>query len=450
MSSGAMFLLFLVVSFLCQEAGVSAQEASADRRSAPESVPVAEPRPVQDLKGVLSVTYVNNPALRAARSELKATREKLSQALSGWQPTISADGHVTYSDVDGSNFGGGGNTTAKGMSLSLNQPLFSGGRTLAQTKAAKYTIQAQAAFLAAKEQDILLEAVTAYMDVLKDAALLDLSENNKDVIARQLEATQDRFEVGELTKTDVAQAEARLARAESNTIGARGDLNASKARFASVTGLEPWTLEQPLVVLPIPETLEEATSVADQSNPAILFALNAHRAAEEDIDNVFGELLPNLDLFSSWSKTWDPSPGLIDKQVSQEVGVSASIPLYSGGAVRSRVRQAQHIANQKFIEVADARRQTREAVVSGWEKLQAARGEIRSRQAQVKASKVAQEGVHAEAELGSRTVLDSLDSDQELLDAQVALVTAQRNETVAEFSFLSKLGGLTARTLLLE
>ncbi|MCB1562390.1 MAG: TolC family outer membrane protein [Alphaproteobacteria bacterium] len=400
----------------------------------------------QDLRHVLGRTYTNNPSLKAARAELKAVEEKLSQALSGWRPTVSADGSVSVTDVEGSSFGGDG-STPKDISLSLNQPLFRGGRTLAQTKAARHTIEAQTALVAAEEQDVLLEAATAYMDVLRDGALLELSGNNREVIARQLEATRYRFEVGELTKTDVSQAEARLARSESEKIKTRGDLQASKARMVQITDVVPEALEQPSLVLPVPGTLDEALAVADTKSPLVIAALSGHRAAEEDVDGIFGELLPELEFFGSWNRTYDPSPGVTDEQTTELVGVSAHIPLYQAGAVRSRVREAKHRANQRFMEIQEAKRQVRESVVSAWEALEAARAEIEARQAQVEASRTAQEGVHAEAEFGSRTVLDSLDADQEFLDAQVALVTAERNKIVAEFTLLSKLGALTPEVL---
>lgn len=414
--------------------------ASASTLSEPESAPT------QDLRHVLGQTYERNPSLAAARAELKAVEEKLSQALSGWRPTIAADGSISVTDVEGSNFGGDG-STPKDVSLSLNQPLFRGGRTVAQTKAARHTIQAQAALVAAQEQDVLLEAATAYMDVLRDSALLELSGNNREVIARQLEATRYRFEVGELTKTDVSQAEARLARSESQKIKTHGDLQASKARMVHITDVTPERLEQPALALPVPGTLDEALAVAEAQSPLVIAALSGHRAAEEDVDGVFGELLPELEFFGSWNRTYDPSPGVIDEQTTELVGISAHIPLYQAGAVRSRVREAKHRANQRFMEIQDAKRQVRESVVSAWESLQAARAEIEARQAQVEASRTAQEGVHAEAEFGSRTVLDSLDADQEFLDAQVALVTAGRNKIVAEFTLLSKLGALTPEVL---
>lgn len=400
-----------------------------------------------DMQFALRHAYRNNPVLIAARSELKATHELLPQAYAGWKPTISSEASLTNTEIDGSNFGGGDGSTARDLVLSLDQPLWRGGRTFAQTAAARHTIRAQGAALRSTEQSVLLDAAAAYMDVVRDQALLDLSLGNQDVIAKQLEATQDRFDVGEITITDVSQAKARLARAESDVITARGDLHSSYAVFEELIGLTPKRLAGPDMALTLPESLDEAVLVAEQSNPRILAAFHSHKASEEDVDDVFGELLPEIGAFGSWNKTYDPSPGLIDEQTTKSIGLSASIPLYQAGAVRSRVRQAKHTANQRYIEILDVKRQVRQEVISAWSDWRAAQSEINSRSAQVEASQVAQEGVRAEATVGSRTVLDTLDADQELLDAQVALVTARRNEVVARFTLLSTLGLLSPQTL---
>lgn len=398
------------------------------------------------LQAVLHHTYLNNPSLKAVRAGLEAKRELLPQAFAGWKPTVLSEANLTASDVDGSNFGGGDGSTSKDVGVSLDQPLFRGGRTFAGISAARHTIQAQEEFLRAHEQDVLLAATTAYMDVLRDQGLVDLSLGTRNVISKELEVTQDRFEVGELTKTDVSQARARLARANSDVITARGNLNSSTAVFEEIVGLPSKDLVSPVLNLSLPSNLDEAIAQADETSPVILSAIHTHRSSEEGVDQVFGELLPEIGLFSSWNKTFDPSPGLIEEQTTKLIGISASIPLYQAGAVRSRVREAKKTANQKYMEVLEIKREVRQNVVGAWADWQAAQAEIRSRKVQIEASTVAQEGVRHEMEFGSRTVLDALDADQELLDAQVALLTAQRNEVVAKFSLLSTLGLLAPQT----
>ncbi len=417
-----------------------------------EEKPKAYQKPKQTLEAVLHKAYLGNPTIRAARMELRATHEQLPQAMAGWKPSVSADASITSSDLEGSNFGGSGSgggdgSTAKDVAVSVSQPLYRGGQTVSEMAAARYTIRARTQALKAIEQNILLEAVTAFMDVLRDQALFDLSWNNREVIARQLEATQNRFEVGELTRTDVSQAEARLAKADADAVTARGDLRSVQAVFEQVVGMPAGDLQEPGVMLDLPDHYSEILDLAEQHNPDVLAATYAHKASEEDVDDVFGELLPEISLSGSWNRTLDPTPGLIEEQTAKTIGLSASIPLYQAGAVRSRVRQAKQTANQRYIQILEARRQARQEAIRNWESLDVARAEIRSREAQVRAQKVAQEGVRAETEVGQRTILDALDADQELLDAEAALVSAQRNEVVALFSLATTLGLLTPERL---
>ncbi len=412
--------------------------------SAPLFAQAAAHTDALNLSAALERTYVHNPTLRAARSRLMAVQEQLPQALAGWRPTLSGELGISNGRVDS------GNTndflTREG-SLALSQPLYKGGSTFAQVKAARATIRAQEEQLRALEQDILLNAVVAYVDVVRDQALLNLSRNNRNVIERQREATQDRFDVGELTLTDVSQAEARLARANSEVTAAKGDLKASKAVFEQVIGAPAQKLVRPRFTLSTPNDSQEAVMLGDSSSPAILATEFSYESSQNDIDNAFGDLLPDIDIVGALSKSFDPSPGLVDETTSRSIGVLMTIPLYQAGATRSRVREAKHTANQRYIEVLEAKRLVRQQIVTAWETLAAAQAEIISRRAQVKASEVAQEGVHAEAEIGVRTVLDSLNADQELLDAQVALVTAQRNELVAQFALAAILGNLSPETL---
>lgn len=399
------------------------------------------------LKDALRTAYLNNPTLQAARTELLGTHELLPQAHAGWKPALAANSDITVSENDGSNFGTATGSTSKTLEFTLDQPLYRGGRTVAQSTGAEYQIEAQKALVTSAEQDVLLDAATAYMDVLRDQGLVTLSENNYDVISRQLDATRERFEVGELTRTDVSQAEARLADAESQVISANSDLRSSLAVFHRVIGLKATHLVQPDILFDYSDKLQDVIDVAQQNSPDVKAAIYFHKASEEGIDDVFGELLPVLGLFASWNRTRDPQPGLIDEQTTKTIGLAASMPLYAAGSIRSRVRQAKHEANQSYLQILEARRLAEEETISNWETWHAAQAEIVSRQAQVAAAKVAREGVHIEAELGTRTILDSLDADQELLDAEISLITARRNEIVSIFALSATLGLLTPEML---
>ena len=286
----------------------------------------------------------------------------------------------------------------------------------------------------------------AYLDVLRDDALLKLATNNRTVIDRQFDATSKRFEVGELTRTDVAQAEARRARADSGVITAQAAVRSSRATFERIIGYQPENLGFPLDKLEIPATLDGVTSYAETWNPLVRAAQYAHKAAESDVNSQYGNLLPQVALSGDLTKAYDPS-GSIEDSDSAAIGVVASFPLYEAGATRSRVRESKKSAQQRYAQILEAKRQAREQSITAWENLQASRGEVESRLAQVEASEVARFGVKQEADLGARTILDTLDADQEVLDAQVALVTASRNDVVALYTLAAAMGILNPKTL---
>lgn len=435
----------LTLAFL---ATVFSVPAFAQTKAIDPSLPAAiaeEKAPEQNLFDALRWSYDNNPTILAARAELLAVQERLPQAQAGWKPSADASADVTKSWVDSS--GSGDGSTEKNMELSATQPVYRGGRTVAGTDSARNAIMAQRAFLKATEQDVLLQVVTAYMDVIRDQSLYDLAVNNKDVIARQLDASKSRYEVGDITRTDVSQSEARLAQSEANRVDALGNLRSSLAVYQRVTGLPPGDLSFPEMTLPIPKTLDEAVEMAENYNPLVLAADYLRHSAEKDIDTVFGELLPEIGVLGSYRHTIDPSPGTSGDQTVSAIGIVATVPLYEAGSTRSRVRAAKNVAQQRRIEVDEAVRLARQQTVSSWEDLLASRAEILSRKAQVEASRIARDGVHKEAELGTRTILDALDADQELLDAESALVTAQRNEIVADFTLAATLGLMTPETL---
>ncbi|HRC27243.1 MAG TPA: TolC family protein, partial [Alphaproteobacteria bacterium] len=268
-------------------------------------------------------------------------------------------------------------------------------------------------------------------------ALVDLSQKNQEVIARQLKATKARFDVGDVTRTDMAQAQARLAQAQAGLVAARGALRASRATFLQITGQTPESIKKPDVALDLPESLDAAQAMAETASPAIQAARYDYRASDDDKDAVRGELLPQVAAFGSVTRAWEALEG---DGTASAVGVRASMPLYEGGAVRARLRAAGHTADRRNMDLVAVRRLAQEEILTAWENLQTARAEIAARRAQVEASTLAREGVHQEADVGARTVLDALDADQEALDAQVALVVAERDEIVAQFALAAALG----------
>ncbi len=383
--------------------------------------------------------YLSNPTLRAARAEVKAAFEKKPQAAAYWQPDVSAAVDVTYKGIK-TDPGESEGALEKSASVALVQPLYRGGRTLAGVRGANAEVDAQLAILASTERLILFRTAQAYMDVLSAQANVGVNERNRDVIARQLRAAQDRFRLGDITRTDVSQSEFRLAQAEADLTTANGNLRAARAVFEQLVGRLPERLVLPRSTFQFPAQVDEAVKMAETQNSDVLMAEALRVAAEQNVKVALGALLPEIALKAGGSLTRDPVGLGYDDARAGQVGVSLSVPLYQGGALKSTVRQAKYTANQKFMNVLEARRAAREDAVRAWEGLAAARAEMTSREAQVRAAEVAQAGVHEEADVGERTILDALDADQAVRDAQIALINAKRNEIVAEYALASAIG----------
>jgi len=393
--------------------------------------------------------YANNPSLLAQRARLRVINERVSQALGNWRPTLNLEtdtGKAVIVNRELTDTDRRQQRDPTIASLSIVQPIYRGGRTLAQTRQAENQVRAERARLWSQEQVIFLSTATSFMDVLRDQAVLQLTLSNEQRLTRQLEATQDRFRVGEITRTDVFQAEARLARATADRIDAEGGLEASRATYRNVVGEVPGQLERPAVPLDLPGDLLEAIDSASTNNPNVISSEFDTEAARDTIDLVRGELLPVLQLEGRATRSLETSSE--DSHVDNyEATLNLNVPLYQQGIVYSRLRAAKQnvIQNRRLLD--QERRDAVEAATRGWNDLQSARAQVNSFQKQVEANEVALEGVEREASVGARTVLDILDAEQELLDSQVSLVRAQRDELVAIYQLKTALGELTARRL---
>ncbi len=401
------------------------------------------------LERALISAYQHNPNLLAARAELRAVDESVPQALSGWRPNISAGAEIgkSRSLTESGFFSAKENRNPRTLTIvEVEQPIFRGFRTLSETREAENRVRAQRAVLMSTEQNVLEAAATAYMDVLRDQAVLELNINNVQVLERQLQATRDRFSVGEVTRTDVAQAEARLSRARADRVTAEGDLESSRAAYENIIGEKPGKLSVPPALVNLPKAYRDAARLASNQNPDVITAKFVERAARDGVNVVGGELLPTVTLNGRIARSRDTNVrgGRSD---SDTIGARVSIPLYQSGAVTSRLRQAKQVVSQRRMQIAAARRNAIEEVTRAWEGLQTSRAEIRAFTTEVEANQIALEGVKEEASAGLRTVLDTLDAEQELLDAQVSLVTVRRNEVVAGFRLLTAIGRLTAEDL---
>ena len=404
----------------------------------------------QNLDEALAAAYQNNPTLNAQRARLRATNEQVPQALSGYRPTLRAFSEVGRTYQNSRNQTSLANEDnallARSYGATLEQPLFRGGQTAAATRGAENTVRAERSRLESIEQTVLLDATTAYSDVYRDQAVLELTIRNEQRLARQLEATRDRFQVGEVTRTDVSQAEARLARATSERIGAEGDLAASRAVFSNVIGIAPALLPRPPLPQALPMSLAAATDIAIGNNPDVTTAEFRERSAIDSVDQVRGELSPTLSLIGRLQRQEDISRSN-SRFDSAEALVSLNFPLYQAGTVFSRLRERKQLVVEQRRLLEQSQRDAVEEATRAWNALETASAEIGSFSKQVEANRIALDGVEKEAEVGARTVLDVLDAQQELLNSQVSLVRAERDQVVAAFQLKASVGVLTARQL---
>ena len=403
---------------------------------------VVAPLKAETLFEALATAYATSPSLQAARAAVRSSDEGVPQALAGWRPTVSLNSSVGLQKSK-TNITSEQDLVPRTYSADLSQSLYAGGRTVASTAQAKSNVLLARAQLKSAEQNVLSTGVTAFLDVLRDQARVQLTINNEIVLQRQLEATRDRFEVGEVTRTDVAQAEARLSGVVANRVDAEGDLASSRASYRQIFGVMPEAL-QPAPPLPnLPVTEAEALAIAEAENPSIAVALQQEAVAHHGVDDAKGRLLPTVDLTGRARRTDESSTENSDSQ-SYSVIASISIPLYQAGSVHALVRQSKELLNQRRIEVEEKRREVIEAASQAWARMTTTRSQISARIEAIRANEIALEGVRQEAEVGSRTTLDVLDAEQELLDSRVALVIAERDEYVAGYQLLATIGRLTA------
>jgi len=403
----------------------------------------------QTLNDALAAAYLGNPTLERDRANLRARDESVPQALSGWRPSVTTFGEVGKRSIDDNSrtaIRGNDDLTPESVGVSITQPLFRGGRTVAQTRSAENTVRSARAQLLSSEQRVLFDASEAFLDVYRDQAVLELQIQNEQRLARQLEAARDRFQVGEVTRTDVFQAEARLADATAERVAAEGNLDSSRARYRNVVGEMPGNLKRPEFPKDIPADLEETIATALDRDPDLLSAEYAEKAALDDIDDTRGELLPQINLIGRAERDRE-SARQGARFNTYEALVRMDMPLYQSGAVYSRLRQDKQLAAAARRDIDRFRRNAIQRATQAWTDFETAQAQIRSFTKSVEANTVALEGVQNEALVGARTVLDVLDAENELLNSQVGLVRARRDEGVAVFELLLATGELTAQRL---
>jgi len=420
------------------------------------------------LNDALGLAYETNPNLDASRAGLRATDENVAKANAGWRPTVNINGQYGYereqfgdisatdptTGVTGLVQPGGAITDhpLQGQ-LTVTQPLFRGGKTIAEVGRAKALVRQGRAQLIDSEQQTLLNGVTAYMNVVRDTATVKLRENNVAVLQKQLDATSKQFQVGELTKTDVSQSQARLAGAQAQLTLARGQLASDRAVFEQVIGRPAEALEEQPALPKLPATEEEAAATGSKNNPIVVGARDAERAADLAVDDALGSLSPQIGIQGQYQYQQSSAGAQFGQPGNAHVTTvyaQVTVPIYQGGSEYADIRQAKELHSQSQLQVVAADRQVQADVQSAWNTYVAAKAAIASNQAQVDADQIAYEGVKKEQEVGGRTILDVLNAQQELLNAQVSVVSSTRDAYVAAYQVLQSMGQLTARYLKLN
>ncbi|MEM7427871.1 MAG: TolC family outer membrane protein [Pseudomonadota bacterium] len=399
----------------------------------------------ESLVDALKAAYRTNPALKAEQARQRATDEQVPQAKAGMRPNViaNADAGVRWNRQTP---GPEGKTNPASVGITLTQPVFDGFRTKYAVGEAQANVEAGRQNLLAVEQQILLEAATAYMDALRDSSIVKLRRRNIRFLQQQLAATLDREAAGEITRTDLAQARSRLALAHSEAAQAELRLAESGAVYKRVTGSHPKRLKHPKLSRRVPKSLKSALRIASRLNPAILAAAYTEDAARQATGVAKSALLPQLNFEARAAHSEAPS-STVSSNSEAQIGFRLSVPLYQGGRVHSQVRQSKQIEQQRRFQVQLAQRQVHQIVEQAWAALLTATKVSRSASVQVRQARTALEGVKEEAGVGARTTLDILDAESELVLARITLAAARRDRIVAGYQLVAAIGKMTAAGL---
>src|ERR1700730_14121889 len=418
------------------------------------------PRPAlaDTIEAALVRAYQNNLQLNSQRAQVRSTDENVPQALSGYRPRVAITASAGYQYTD-TNTTAGGTSTAivrtethgvnapRSVGATISQTLFNGQQTATKTRAAESQVSGAREGLRVLEQTVLLSAATIYMDYLRDAAILEVQRSNTRVLEQTLKQTQDRFNVGEVTRTDVAQSEAQLAAGKTQELTAEANLTTTRGNFRRIIGNEPSQLAPGSPVDRfLPATLTASVDLSLVENPNVTAAMFGIDVNYLQVKINEGALLPTVSLQASVQQSYEQT-----QTIFRSFGASAvaqlSVPVYQGGAEYSLIRQSKETLAQQRLVLEQTRDQTRANTVTAWGQLVAGKAQVASAQSQVTASEIALNGVREEAKAGQRTTLDVLNAQQALVNARVALVTAQHDRVVASYSVLNSVGRLSPQVL---
>jgi outer membrane protein len=419
------------------------------------------PLAAETIETALAKAYQNNPQLNAQRAIVREADEGVPEALSGYRPTISANASIgrEYTDIaeefpplpptlpNGLSFEAKGLTTPRAVGLSGTETLFNGQRTANNVRKAESQVSQARETLRMLEESVLLAAATVYMDVSRDTANLQVQQNNVRVLERTLQDTRNRFQAGQVTETDVVQAEAQLAAGQATLHAAESTLMTTRANYRRIIGVEPTNLQPAAPVDRLaPSTLNAAVALGIQQNPSVTASLYGVDVAQLQVKIAEGALWPTLTGQYSIQDQYDPEL-LTTKQFTNSVTLNLSVPIYQGGAEYSAIRLNKETVDQERLTVDQVRDQTRADVVQAWGQLQAAKAEVEATMRENDAAAKALTDVRNEALAGQRTTQDVLNAEQFLVNARQSLIVAQHDRVVASYSLLSAVGRLSVQEL---
>ncbi|HEV2504373.1 MAG TPA: TolC family outer membrane protein [Mesorhizobium sp.] len=407
----------------------------------------------ETILGALSKAYQNNSTLNSSRAGVRVTDEGVAIAKSGWRPTITGSAAIDYSSTRGNN---AGRLTTGNFGVQINQTLFDGFQTKNNVASAEAQVRASVEGLNNQQNATLFAAAQAYMNVIHDRQVAKLTEQNLKFLTEQVRAARSRFEVGEGTRTDVAQAEAQRSTAQAQVSAAQAQALASAGVYRQIVGDQPGKLKAPSPLGKLlPSSIENAIAAANNENPAILANQHLVDASGFGVKAAEGALLPQLSASAGVSRNYrDASPGSIlspdGSSTSANVGATLTVPIYSGGRTAATVRQQKERLGQARIEVDVARDQVRNAVVAAWTAYQAARENVDANRASIAAAQLALNGVIEERNVGQQTTLDVLNAQNVVISAQINLAASERDVVIASYGILQAMGRLTVDRLGLQ
>lgn len=402
------------------------------------------PAHAESLADAMRAAYKKNPTLQADRARQRGTDELVPSAKSGWRPTITAGATAQREWSDTSVTDKSANSSLN-LNIQLSQPVFRGFKTVEGIKSAKANVEAGRQQLLAAEQSVLFQVASAYLAVVRDRKILSIRQQNVKNLQKQAKAAAARFEVGEVTRTDVSQSRARVSGAEGDVASARANLENSNASYVAAVGQKPGKLKYSRLGK-VPASLASALSKAQEINPNILAASWVFDASQHDVKVAKGDLLPELNLRATGSYTIHPRYGVGHSESGVIQGV-LTVPIYQSGREYAAIREAKQRASQRQIQIVEATREVRRQVTAAWYTLVSSAQSISSAKSQVAAAVLALDGINQEYLVGSRTTIDVLNAEQEVLSAKLGLVNAEYAQMISNYQLLQAMGKLTSRHL---